>query len=271
LSVLQGLVGRRLLTELCLTGEPIDARQALACGLVNSVVEDLDAGVQAVLGRVLDRSPAAIRRGLYLLKQIESMPFEQSIAFTESQIALFALTDDAADSGEERESVVHARSEVGRCCCGLTIGTYRCTHQRRDVTHEARGVTFTRPCRPAPFEYAVTTWWLLAAWSSAPSPSSDGSRSGNVIRRVNGGEHPAYCPHHVYAEHVEPHVALCSPRLGEYAGSDRVEAFCLHGSILTNDCWIERSDAQVWRCSVKEAGRQRDRSVVAAPVQAAVG
>ena len=50
-----------------------------------------------MLGRVLDRSPAAIRRGLYLLKQIESMPFEQSIAFTESQIGLFALTEDAAE------------------------------------------------------------------------------------------------------------------------------------------------------------------------------
>jgi enoyl-CoA hydratase/carnithine racemase len=97
LSVLQGLVGRRILTELCLTGEPIDAEQALACGLINQVAADLDAAVQALLDRVLDKSPAAIRRGLYLLRQIESMPFEQSIAFTESQIGLFALTDDAAE------------------------------------------------------------------------------------------------------------------------------------------------------------------------------
>jgi enoyl-CoA hydratase/carnithine racemase len=97
LSVLQGLVGRRMLTELCITGEPIDARQALACGLVNYVADDLDGGVQALLGRVLDKSPAAIRRGLYLMQQIETMSFEQSIAFTESQIGLFALTDDAAE------------------------------------------------------------------------------------------------------------------------------------------------------------------------------
>jgi enoyl-CoA hydratase/carnithine racemase len=97
LSVLQSTVGRRMLTELCITGEPIDARQALACGLVNYVADDLDGGVQALLGRVLDKSPAAIRRGLYLMKQIETMSFEQSIAFTESQIGLFALTDDAAE------------------------------------------------------------------------------------------------------------------------------------------------------------------------------
>jgi enoyl-CoA hydratase/carnithine racemase len=97
LSVLQGLVGRRMLTQLCITGEPIDAQQALACGLVNAVADDLDAGVQALLARVLDKSPAAIRRGLYLMKQIEDMPFEQSMAFTESQIGLFALTEDAAE------------------------------------------------------------------------------------------------------------------------------------------------------------------------------
>ena len=97
LSVLQGLIGRRMLSELCITGEPIDAQQALACGLVNAVCEDLDAGVQALLSRITDKSPAAIRRGLYLMKQVEGMPFEQSMAFTEGQIGLFALTEDAAE------------------------------------------------------------------------------------------------------------------------------------------------------------------------------
>lgn len=97
LSVLQGLIGRRMLSELCITGEPIDAAQALACGLINQVSADLDAGVQALLARITDKSPAAIRRGLYLMKHVEGMPFEQSMAFTESQIALFALTEDAAE------------------------------------------------------------------------------------------------------------------------------------------------------------------------------
>jgi enoyl-CoA hydratase/carnithine racemase len=97
LSVLQGLVGRRMLTELCMTGEAIDASQALACGLINDMGDDLDAQVQKLLGRLLDKSPAAIRRGLYLMNQIEAMPFEQSMAFTESQIGLFALTKDAAE------------------------------------------------------------------------------------------------------------------------------------------------------------------------------
>ena len=96
LSVLNGLIGARALTELCVTGEPISAQEALQLGLINRVADDLYAGVQALLDRFLDKSPAAIRRGLYLMKRIGAMSFEESMAFTESQIGLFALTDDAA-------------------------------------------------------------------------------------------------------------------------------------------------------------------------------
>jgi enoyl-CoA hydratase/carnithine racemase len=97
LSVIGNLLPRRVLAEMCLTGEPISAAQALEYHLVNQVSEDLDAGVQALLGRMLDKSPAAIRRGLYTMKKIEAMAFEESMAFTESQIGLFALTEDAAE------------------------------------------------------------------------------------------------------------------------------------------------------------------------------
>ena len=97
LSVLQHLIPRRLLAEMCLTGEPITAAQALQVGLVNYVDDDVDAKLQWLLARLLDKSPAAIRRGLYTLKKVEAMAFEQSMAFTESQIALFTLTDDAKE------------------------------------------------------------------------------------------------------------------------------------------------------------------------------
>jgi len=97
LSVLDKLLPRRILSEMCITGEPITAAQALEYGLINHVREDLDAGIDWLLGRVLDKSPAAIRRGLYTMKKIETMAFEESMSFTESQIALFALTEDAAE------------------------------------------------------------------------------------------------------------------------------------------------------------------------------
>jgi enoyl-CoA hydratase/carnithine racemase len=97
LSVLQHLVPRRVLAEMCLTGEPLTSAQALEYGLVNHVDEDVDAKLDWLLQRLLDKSPAAIRRGLYTMKKIEAMSFEESMAFTESQIALFTLTDDAKE------------------------------------------------------------------------------------------------------------------------------------------------------------------------------
>jgi enoyl-CoA hydratase/carnithine racemase len=97
LSVLQHLIPRRKLAEMCLTGEPITSAQALEFGLVNYVDEDVDARLQWLLDRLLDKSPAAIRRGLYTMKKIEAMAFEESMSFTESQIALFTLTEDARE------------------------------------------------------------------------------------------------------------------------------------------------------------------------------
>lgn len=97
LAVLQHLVPRRKLAELCITGEPVDAAQALDMGLVNYVDDDVDARLDGLLARLLDKSPAAIRRGLYTMKKIETMAFEEAMSFTESQIALFTLTEDAKE------------------------------------------------------------------------------------------------------------------------------------------------------------------------------
>jgi 1,4-dihydroxy-2-naphthoyl-CoA synthase len=57
----------------------------------------VDQRLQWLLDRLLDKSPAAIRRGLFTMKKIEAMAFEESMSFTESQIALFTLTDDAKE------------------------------------------------------------------------------------------------------------------------------------------------------------------------------
>ncbi|CAM8668749.1 CaiD Enoyl-CoA hydratase/carnithine racemase [Comamonadaceae bacterium] len=97
LTVLQHLIPRRVLAEMCITGEPITSAQALTYGLVNHVADDVDEKLQWLLDRLLDKSPAAIRRGLYTMKSVETMAFEESMAFTESQIALFTLTEDAQE------------------------------------------------------------------------------------------------------------------------------------------------------------------------------
>jgi enoyl-CoA hydratase/carnithine racemase len=99
LAVLQHVIPKRQLVEMCLTGEPISAAQALDIGLINHVSSDegLDAKLQWLLERLLDKSPAAIRRGIYTMKKIEAMSFEEAMSFTESQIALFTLTEDAKE------------------------------------------------------------------------------------------------------------------------------------------------------------------------------
>lgn len=99
LSLLQNLVPRRLVREWALSGEPLSASEALAAGLLNHVVPagELDAKTDWLLQRLIDKSPTAIRRGKYAMRAIEAMSFDQAIAYTESQIALLAMTEDARE------------------------------------------------------------------------------------------------------------------------------------------------------------------------------
>ena len=99
MSLLQSIAPRRLVNEWALTGEPFDAKAAQAAGLLNYVVPaaELDAKVDWLIGRIVDKSPTAIRRGKYAMRAIASMSFDESIAYTESQIALLAMTEDAKE------------------------------------------------------------------------------------------------------------------------------------------------------------------------------
>lgn len=99
LSLLQDLVPRRIMREWALTGEPLSAQEALQWGLLNHVVPaaELDVKVAWLLGRLSDKSPTAIRRGKYAMRAIEAMSFDQAIAYTEGQIALLAMTEDAKE------------------------------------------------------------------------------------------------------------------------------------------------------------------------------
>jgi 2-(1,2-epoxy-1,2-dihydrophenyl)acetyl-CoA isomerase len=90
-------VGKARAFQMALLGERIPAKQALDWGLVNYVDDDVDARLDWLLARIADKSPAAIRRGLYTMKRIEAMAFEESMSFTESQIALFTLSEDAKE------------------------------------------------------------------------------------------------------------------------------------------------------------------------------
>ena len=99
LSLLQDIVPRRVVREWALTGESVSAGEALAAGLVNHVVpaSDLDSKTHWLLDRIIDKSPTAIRRGKYAMRATASMSFDEALAFTESQIALLAMTEDAKE------------------------------------------------------------------------------------------------------------------------------------------------------------------------------
>jgi enoyl-CoA hydratase/carnithine racemase len=99
LSLMQAMVPPRLVNEWAITGEPFDARTAQVAGLLNHVVPqaELDAKIDWLIGRITDKSPTAIRRGKYAMRAIASMSFDEAIAYTESQIALLTMTEDAKE------------------------------------------------------------------------------------------------------------------------------------------------------------------------------
>jgi methylglutaconyl-CoA hydratase len=115
LSLLQSQVPPRILREWCFTGEPVGAKEALQHGLINYAVpgSELDEKTDWLINRLADKSPTAIRRGKYAMRALASMSFDEALAFTESQIALLALTEDAkeglASFSEKRKPVWSGR------------------------------------------------------------------------------------------------------------------------------------------------------------------
>ena len=99
LSLLKDQIGPRMLREYALTGRTFTADEAKAVGLINHVVPaaDLDAKLEELLELLVSNSPTALRRGKYALRAIEAMNFDQAIAFTESQLTLMAMSEDARE------------------------------------------------------------------------------------------------------------------------------------------------------------------------------
>jgi enoyl-CoA hydratase/carnithine racemase len=99
LVFLRSMIGARHINELCLTGELIDAARAREIGIANFVVpfEQLDARVDALISKLGDMSPVALRRGKFAIAAMENMAFAEALAFAETLISVTALTADAAE------------------------------------------------------------------------------------------------------------------------------------------------------------------------------
>jgi enoyl-CoA hydratase/carnithine racemase len=99
LVYLRRLITARQLNALCLTGALISAARAAEIGLVNQVVAGaaLAESVDAMVARLAEMSPVALRRGKYAIAAMETMAFGEALAFAETLIAVTALTGDAAE------------------------------------------------------------------------------------------------------------------------------------------------------------------------------
>ncbi len=90
---------RRKLLEMCITGEPFSAEEALAMGLVNYLAPppELDQKVEWLLERILNKSPSAIAFGKYAFRSLQDMPLLPAFSYAETNIRLFSMTKDARE------------------------------------------------------------------------------------------------------------------------------------------------------------------------------
>jgi len=102
------ILPRRRFMELCITGESISARDALEMGLINYVAPraELDAKLDWLLGRILDKSPTAVRLGKYAFHAMQDMSVPESLAYAQLMLPMMSQTEDAREGfrafGEKR-------------------------------------------------------------------------------------------------------------------------------------------------------------------------
>ena len=92
-------ISRRKLLELCVTGEPVSAAEALAHGMVNYVVPraNLDEKVDALLASIVASSPTAIGMGRRALAMIEGVSLEAGLEYAQRVLPQMARTQDARE------------------------------------------------------------------------------------------------------------------------------------------------------------------------------
>lgn len=98
-TIVRDIIPPRKMREYALTGEPFEAAEALAVGLVNYVVapQDLDAKVEWLVQRLADKSPAAQRIGKQAMAASEHLDFDESLALMERAIVELGASPDAIE------------------------------------------------------------------------------------------------------------------------------------------------------------------------------
>lgn len=99
LPYMMRVIPRRRLLEMCITGELISAEEALALDILNYVAApaELDAKLDWLLARIVDKSPTSIRLGKQVFRAIEDMTLDQAFEHTQVMLPLIALSQDAKE------------------------------------------------------------------------------------------------------------------------------------------------------------------------------
>ena len=93
------LVGRGKALEMILTGEPVDAREALRIGLVSAVVplDKLAAAAEAIADRIAERGPIAVRYAKEAVTRGLEMTLDQALRYETDLTIILQTTKDRAE------------------------------------------------------------------------------------------------------------------------------------------------------------------------------
>ena len=90
-------VGQKVALRMLLTGDPIDAEQAHAAGLVTEVADDLDAAVAALADRIAQASPLVVGIGKEAFYRQAAMSTADAYTYTRGVMADNATRADAQE------------------------------------------------------------------------------------------------------------------------------------------------------------------------------
>ena len=93
------LIGRAAALEMILSGEPVDAQEALRLGLVSAVVprDQLIEQAEAVASRIAERGPVAVRYAKEAISRGIEMPLEQALRYETDLTIILQTTEDRAE------------------------------------------------------------------------------------------------------------------------------------------------------------------------------
>ncbi len=93
------VIPRRRLMEMCMTGEPFVGHEAVEAGLVNYSVPaaELDAKVDWLLARMVDKSPTAIRLGKHAFHAMQDMSLGECFNIAQAVLPNMVSTEDAKE------------------------------------------------------------------------------------------------------------------------------------------------------------------------------